>query len=242
MSSRAIALAALGAGVLYAMTAKGKARKVCPSNGAFAGLTYSELVVGGADSRDPLPLVIGFHGLGSRGSNVTNALKDLPGPARIIAPDGPLPYGKNRAWWTHRSVTPDQYALETDMRAAARQAKDFVDEAARCLPSVGKPIIVGHSQGGMMSAALASLYPSLGWYVAAESWLPSGLQNPNIGHIVFIHGTDDDTVPFARTRDMVASLDSPNVTWIEVPGGAHGFADSRPQILAVTQSDVEHAS
>ena len=90
----------------------------------------------------------------------------------------------------------------------------------------------------MLSAALASMYPSTGLHVAAASWLPTGLQNPNIGNTVFIHGTEDKTVPFARTRDMVAALDSPNVIWVEVPGN-HGFKNSKAALLQVTQGAVE---
>jgi predicted esterase len=238
----AIVLAALGLAAVYVLAEdKSKSKKKCPSNRTFNGLPYSELVVGGADPSKPLPLIIGFHGLGGLGKHVIGMLKSLPGPARIIAPDGFLPYGKagDRAWWAHRSVTPDQDALEADMRVAAKRAKAFIDEAARCFPTVGKPIIVGHSQGGMMAAALASMYPNLGWSVASGAWLPSGLQNRNIGRIIFIHGAGDSTVPFARTREMVASLDSPNVIWLEVSDGAHGFEPLRPQMFAATQAIIK---
>lgn len=232
---------ALGAGVVYLATKDDTPpKKKCRTDGTFADIPYTELVVGGADPSEPLPLVIAFHGRGSKGSIIANALKDLPGPARIIAPNGVIPFGKkgHRQWWDHRSTTQDQYALETDMRSATTKVKAFVDEARRCLPTIGKPILVGHSQGGMVVASLASMYPKMGWHVAAASWLPSGLQNPNIGHVEFIHGTEDVTVPFARTRDMVAALDSSNVIWVEVPGN-HGFNNSKPELLRATQADIE---
>jgi len=222
-----------GAGVLAFSRRKPskKVEKSCPplsqEGGTFAGFSYIEYVTGGADPNSRLPLIVYFHSLGSEPRGLAKNLQDLPLRARVVMPRGNDTWGKGPAWWSMRSKTEDQHALALAMNYTARQMTNFIREIARCRPTLGKPVIVGHSQGGMMTYAVAAAAPGLvRAAVPASGWLPTELWPKKLPPTVALHGTRDVTVAYGRTKNFLERAIEAGlpIQFIPIEGAGHGLS------------------
>lgn len=195
--------------------AKAKAKpKDCPAGpGTFRGIQFDELVTGGADPNDTLPMVVAFHGRGAAPRYMRPLIEKLDEPARVIIPRGTEPLGKNWMWWKTRSKG-DQAELTENMTRGAAQLGPWVRDIARCRPTKGRPIVAGHSQGGMMSLGIAATQPErIHAAVAGSAWLPKGMWRSDMAPAHLVHGEDDDVVDFERTVDMVEDVTAKGNDW-----------------------------
>jgi len=210
---------------------KGKKKRTdCPdpTGGTLEGITYQEIVTGGADPNATLPMVIAFHGLGGAPKHMRPIVEKLETKARVIIPQGIEPRGPNYAWWQEKSIG-DQAVLTEGMARASAKLAPFVKALVECRPTQGKPIIAGQSQGGMVALLMASTQPQLiDRAIAGSAWLPKGMWRSGMAPALLIHGTKDNTVPFERTRDMVEELTTRGNDWeLEVIDG-HGHSFGGP--------------
>jgi phospholipase/carboxylesterase len=210
------------------------------TSGEIDGVFYEEIVTGGADPNEKLPMVIAFHGLGSTPGNVKPVISKLTSKARIILPRGFESQGKNFAWWKTRAAG-DQSALTNDMAKASARFKTFLKSIVLCRPTRGLPIVAGHSQGGMMALGLAATQQGLvDEAVVGSAWLPVGLWRSDMSDAFLVHGSTDEIVPYERTRDMVKSLGAKGNNWeLEtIQGHGHGLSGelSRTWLEAIDQS------
>lgn len=209
---------------------RGKSARACPAlqpgGGTLAGFDYLEFTTGGAKLTDSLPIVICFHGLGSKPETLVKFFDGIHQRARIVLPTGREKYGSGPAWWPLRSNTKDQDTLAAQMGSEGAAMAEFVEQANRCLGGVGKPVITGHSQGGMMTYATAAADPGVARAaVAVSGWLPTKLWPRSLPPTHAIHGTEDRTVKYARTEDFILRAQAAGlpIKWTPVPGKAHGF-------------------
>jgi phospholipase/carboxylesterase len=176
-----------------------------------AGIRFIEIVTGGATASEPLPLIVGIHGFGGSPDKFARAFAHMSTRARVILPYGFTPAGEGFAWWSSEWV--DEARFADDTRSAADRLAPMLDELARRRPTVGKPIVTGFSQGGMLSFTLAVLHPEslraafpVGGRLAEPLWptaWPAGKPTP-IVHA--FHGDADDVVPVAGARATVHRL------------------------------------
>ncbi len=182
------------------------------TQGEIAGVRYLEHLTGGARPEERVPMIVALHPMSGDPADLLELLRRYPRRARLILPYG-HPSGGMYLWYD--SVRDDVAAPlvtgEADRIAAVLSAL----VAAR--PTVGKPLVTGFSQGGIMTFALAvthpealaaafpisgllppSLYPS-----AAQS---SGPRPPTLPSIVAFHGASDLAVPTRGARDSIAEL------------------------------------
>lgn len=221
-----------GAGVLaFSRRKPSKKTRPCPplahEGGTFAGFDYIEYVTGGADPSSKLPLIVYFHSLGSEPRGLAKHLKDLPFRARVVMPRGNESWGSGPAWWSMRSKTEDQHGLAVVMNYTSRQMTNFIREISRCRPTVGKPVIAGHSQGGMMTFAVAAASPRLvKAAVPASGWLPVELWPKRMPPTVALHGTKDSVVSYSRTKDFLErAIDGGlPIQFIPIEGAGHGLS------------------
>jgi predicted esterase len=151
-------------------------------------------------------MIIRFHGYASAPGTLDSAGKSWAGSrsgqkVRVIVPEGrhPTASGYYR-WWTKRAATPDQRELAEQMLREALAFRDFLCQIQDCRPTVGQPVLIGHSQGGMMAYVLSTTSPDLlTGTVAASGWLPRALWNPKMAATLGLHGTQDTIVPYADT-------------------------------------------
>lgn len=184
-----------------------------------AGLAYREVILGGADPEDPLPMIVAIHGLGDHPDNFQHLLDGFPEPVRVILPRGldPVPEG-GFSWFPLRARDPDVDALSLGIRQAADRIAEGVRVLAKSRPTLGKPVVTGFSQGGMLTFTLAVQHPDVvGHAVVVGGWLPPPLlptspaeppkpPRPVFPPIVALHGTADAAVPFPPTQAAVEAL------------------------------------
>lgn len=232
------ALLLVAAGLLVASRKRKKSKPLepCPvlnpTGGQVAGFDYIEFTTGGAGPNEQLPLIVFFHSLSSNPEGLSKHIKELPAKARIVMPYGHVGKRKYPKWWELRAGTTEQDQLAQQMQYASAQMIPFIKLISRCRPTVGRPIIVGHSQGGMMTLAVSATAPDLvRAAVSASGWLPQSLWPTRLPTTVNIHGTNDRTVDYDRTADFVARARDAGVdiTITPIDGHGHGLSGGLKQ-------------
>ena len=164
-------------------------------------------VTGGAAATDRLPMVIAIHGLGDRPESFAGLFRGYPGKLRVIIPRAPTPYGRGGTWF--RLEKPPSAGMVADMRVSADALAALITQAQTQHPTQGKPIVTGFSQGGMLSYAMAVLYPdAIRGAVPIAGLLPKALW-PKAGPIAPIralHGAADDRVPYSAAEALTIHL------------------------------------
>lgn len=178
----------------------------------LAGVRYVELVTGDAAATDELPMVIAIHGLGDRPENFAGLLQGLTTPARVILPAGLKPSDDGFSWFDIRARSRDVEALAKGIGDASDTLATFIDTVSAERPTLGKPIVTGFSQGGMLSFAIAAGHPeSVSAAFPVSGWLPPPLW-PEAGPkgaptpVVALHGDADNAVLIEPTRLAVDRL------------------------------------
>lgn len=177
-----------------------------------ARLDYIELVTGGAGTDERLPLIVAIHGLGSKPEHFKRVLVDFPKKARVILPRAPKPWRNGYAWFTARIRNSNPQMLADGIARAADQVAEFIRFLALEKPTVGKPILCGFSQGGMISFAVAVRHPELirlaipiSGVLPRPLWPSSGGAR-SVLPIRALHGVQDALVLIEPTRETVAHL------------------------------------
>lgn len=178
--------------------------------GEAAGLGYVEVVLGEADLDASLPMVLMLHGRGDRPRVPGGPFACVPIPMRIIMPRGPDVLGPGYTWLSVRVAEGKTDEISTQLERRADQLAALLAEVAATRPTLGRPIVTGFSQGGLLTFALAVRHPGL---VASAfplaGWLPPPLwpsSAEGLPTMRAVHGTRDETIPVAPTRDAVGYL------------------------------------
>jgi phospholipase/carboxylesterase len=180
----------------------------------IAGVRYLEHMTGGARPEERVPMIVALHPMGGDPVDFLPLLRNLRRRARIVLPYG-HPSGGMYVWFD--SVSDDVAApvvtRETDRLAAALAA------LVTARPTVGKPIVTGFSQGGIMTFALAVTHPeALAAAFPISGSLPpslypsAGLRAEQLPTIVAFHGAADLAVPTQSARTSIAELEQAGYT------------------------------
>ncbi len=181
--------------------------KVKTGEGELDGVRYIEHVTKNADPNAKLPMLVVFHSLWAKPKG-SASFGMLP-PTRVIRPYGPFEKNGNYSWFTTRSKG-DPQELVDGMRETSQIVKPFLRDIVLCRPTVGRPVVTGSSQGGMMSYLMASTAPSfVKGAVSVAGRLPKPLWNKNMAPAVGIHGTRDKTVSYEQDREFAEAMDFP---------------------------------
>jgi len=176
-------------------------------------LHYLEIVLGDAQPDDPLPMIVAIHGLGDDPENFGHLLETFQEPARLILPRGLDPRDAGGwSWFPLRARDPDVAALATSIDRAGDEIAKGIEVLVVERPTLGKPVVTGFSQGGMLSFAIAVDHPELvsaalpvgGWL--PPPLLPTGSAPADAPTIVAFHGTDDTAVRHEPTMQSIAQL------------------------------------
>jgi phospholipase/carboxylesterase len=168
------------------------------------------MTTGRVAASTPAPLIVALHGLGDRPESFLGVLDGFAEDARIVAPHSNTPYSTGFAWFPPGNGTSDVGAPA--LEESATRVATFIDEIARARPTLGKPIVIGFSQGGALAFTIATHHAaSIGAAIPMGGWLPPSLvpasaPPPNSPPIVALHGTADLRVPFGTTQTAVERL------------------------------------
>ena len=199
----------------------------------LAGFCYEQVVVNAAPDNTDLPLIVAMHWMRSTPAEFQQHLKGLRQPARVILLQGPYPQPEGFSFF---ATSPKNYYRlpagekqewlleETDKLAR------FLVEIAERYPASSKPVLIGASQGGDLSYAVAVRHPAtislaiplLG--ILDERIMPQAA--PGAVPIHAFHGTDDPVVAVADARTYVAALKRSGyaATLQEYPGLSHDIS------------------
>lgn len=176
-------------------------RAVRPASAAVAAappVTYVELLVGGARAGDRLPMIVAVHGRGATPESFGVFFRSFPMPARVILPRAPEPLGEGFTWFAVRAADGETRALAAGVARAADRVAATLDLAVERFPTAGKPVVLGFSQGGMISYAVAVRHPTR---IAAALPIGGFLPDPLVPDgrralppIVGFHGQADEVV------------------------------------------------
>lgn len=194
-----------------------------PSNedrtSSSAPLVNFSFTTGGASPDAPLPWIVALHGLGDRPEAFSSLLRDLPFQAHVHVPRAPLAHGGGYDWFGVRVSSGDIQRLSEAIRAAALRVVRLIEVLAEDPRHVGKPMVTGFSQGGMLSFALgvhhskhiSASFPIAGW-LPPPLW-PSTPVDPSPGGddaanliISALHGGADEVVPSSPTLAAILHL------------------------------------
>jgi phospholipase/carboxylesterase len=217
--------------------------------GSASGLSFLEHVYGAApDAR--LPMVVLIHGMGDRPrvgwpEVLGSTLKQ---PVRYILPQAPRPYGSGFSWFDYEiHGVNEPRSLANGIAGACEQLARAIAVLRDHRPTVGRAIVSGFSQGGMLSFALALRHPEL---VAAAQPISGTLPEPlwptarphdaNLPSIRALHGMNDTIVPIDGPRRLVARLRELgyDATLEEFPATAHEISPGMALRLTQTVGDA----
>lgn len=184
-----------------------------PAPNATPLLEYLEVLTGDAKAEDTLPMVIAVHGLGDKPPRLRRMFDDFHSPARIILPRGPTKYSSGFSWF--RTVIRNGTVVEVDLEQTSESAKRIAELAyalAREKPTVGKPIITGFSQGGVLSFMVALFHPDciamaipMSGMIRYRAWPDKGFEVPGKTRpkVIALHGKQDRLVPYGDAKGTV---------------------------------------
>ncbi len=182
------------------------------SQGEIAGVRYLELMTGGARTDEPVPMIVALHPMAGDPADFVQLFRRYRRRTRLILPYG-HPSGGRYIWYdsVREDVSAPLVTREADRVAAA------LDALVAARPTVGKPLVTGFSQGGIMTFALAVTHPE----VLSAAFPISGLLPPSLypsaalssapraatlPPVVAFHGASDLAVPTQGARASIAEL------------------------------------
>ena len=206
------------------------------SNGDVS-LGYVVKYSSNAGRSDTLPMLVALHGNGDTAKHFyETALDQINVPARIILIKGPLSHGTGNAWpWR-----PDDFAHY------GKPISEAIEMLTYKYPTVGKPVLLGFSGGGMMAYYQAVKYGDTYSYIFPVSGELSNelLDDKSFrkGAKVFAyHGNSDNLVSISGGRKAVKILqeDGIAVQLTEFGGGHLGiFTDAKSDITHTVEQKL----
>jgi phospholipase/carboxylesterase len=182
------------------------------THGELAGMRYLEHMTGGAQPDERVPMIVALHPMGGDPADFLPLLLRYHRRARLILPYG-HPSGGMYIWYDfgRDDVAGTLVTAEAERIAAALAA------LVAALPTVGKPLVTGFSQGGIMAFALAVTHPeALAAAFPISGVLPpplypsaalsSGPRPATLPPVVAFHGGSDLAVPTEGARTSIAEL------------------------------------
>jgi phospholipase/carboxylesterase len=215
--------------------------------GVAHDLSYFEIILGDADFDDALPLVVLLHGRGDRPRIPGGPFRGVPTPMRLVIPRGPIRLGAGFAWVLSSVTQGKPDLLASSLRRRAHHLAALIETLSRTLPTLGRPVVAGFSQGAVLAFSLALHRPDVvGRAFPIAGWVPPELmpmfpvaQELRVP-IRAVHGTDDPVIPIAPTREVVAVLRMLEweVEFLEFEGVGHVVS---PEMNATFEAWLEQA-
>lgn len=178
------------------------------TRGEIAGVRYLEHMTGGARPDERVPMIVALHPMGGDPVDYLPVLRRYRGRARLILPYG-HPSGGMYIWYD--SVR-DDVAAPMVTREADRLA-NALDALVAVRPTVGKPLVTGFSQGGIMTFALAVTHPEalaaafpIGGLLPTSLYPAAAVSSVELPPIKAFHGASDLAVPIQSARASISEL------------------------------------
>lgn len=175
---------------------------------------FRELVVvtpPGTAATAVLPLVVLLHGRGSDPSRFREFFRDYNQPARFVYLEAPVDEGDGRGWFSFRGKSSEE--LVTELRNLAQRIADQIETLRARYPSALAPVLVGFSQGGMLTWVVALEHEGIirrAVVVGGTLWdafVPTEAPQYPLPPIFVLHGEADPVIPVERGLRNVEHLE-----------------------------------
>lgn len=167
------------------------------------------LVVAPAEAAPDIPIVLALHGRGDRADAFARLAEQVRVPMRFIVCEAPMPWGARggRRWFDMSA--PD---LPAQLTARVDDLVTLAEKVAKRWPEAPKPMLLGFSQGAMLSLqAIAQRPAPFAGAIALSGALltPDGHPKSAVSLPVFLTaGSRDRVVKPERARDAAAALEA----------------------------------
>ncbi|WP_268796931.1 alpha/beta hydrolase [Pseudomonas huanghezhanensis] len=183
------------------------------------------------------PLVIFLHGYGSDERDLFDIKEDLPADYTYLSVRAPLDVdGGGYKWFSQDTDAADYEGVTRDVDASTALLTQFIEQASKKYGAKpDKVVLIGFSQGAMMSYQIGLQHPELVRGIAPLSGkilsaLKARLKTDDFkGLKVFIgHGTADTRVAYTGATDAKGVLDNLNLApeFHAYPGLGHSINGS----------------
>jgi phospholipase/carboxylesterase len=169
-------------------------------------LHYRLVVPGGGEDSASLPLVLALHGRGSDSNDLAELAPMIDGGYRFIFPDAPFAFEPTPGIRYGFSWFDGWPARKNSIAGARELLLAFITELIARYPTpAGQIVLIGFSQGGMMSLDVGFRVepPIAGVAVMSgalfEDDMPDFALGPQMP-VLIVHGTDDDVIPVSAAR------------------------------------------
>lgn len=151
------------------------------------------------------PLVVALHGRGDTPESFSDTFHAYPTRATFVFLRGPRSYGEGSSWFElHPTMTEAELAREVS------SARDAVHTRIAAIARGRRYAVVGFSQGGFLSFALAARYPDeVACALPIAGTLPEPLHprpGSRLPDVFAFHGERDTRVPAQSARAAVAAF------------------------------------
>jgi phospholipase/carboxylesterase len=213
---------------------------VLARRGRHEDIHYLEVVFGGASFEDALPIVFVLHGRGGRAQLPGGPFEQLSHPVRVIVPQAPDRLGQGWEWVPVSVGSGLVDRLSATLFQVSSRVASLIRTLWRERPTVGRPIVTGFSQGGLLTYALALHHDDVvGHAFPLSTWLPPPLEplyrREDLAYppIRSMHGQNDPVIPVEPTRALVERLRARgfDVELHEFPGVAHELNDAMNELF-----------
>ena len=163
-------------------------------------LNYIEFTTAGALPTQTLPLIVALHGYGDNPQNFARMWRKFPGPARFIVFQAPQVKGPGFSWFrVKRPLTLSQPEITHQIIDAALRITQQTKRLMKTKPTVGRPIVTGFSQGGILSLTIGLLHGDVFSAAVPLAVLPTHPPRPTtpIAPMTAFHGQADTVVPWS---------------------------------------------
>jgi phospholipase/carboxylesterase len=181
--------------------------------GAFEDIHYIEVVIGAATFDDPMPIVFVLHGRGGVAMLPGGPFIGLTHAIRVIVPQAPGRLGSGWEWLPVSVGSGLVDRLASSLFQVSSRLAAMIRAVSRERPTIGRAIVTGFSQGGLVTYALALHHDDVVSHAfPLSTWLPPPLEPlyrrddlvyPTIRSM---HGSADPVIPVAPTRELVDRL------------------------------------
>ncbi len=200
-------------------------------DGQLEEITFLEYVFGDVDPSEPLPLLVVLHGFGDQPQEPSGPYRGLPGAFRVVLPRGPVAVGGGFAWMSVRVGEHRLGELSEQLDVQTERIARFLVALREARAVRGPTILVGFSQGAILTLSVATRHPDLvGLALPLAGWLPPLLRvdaAEGAPRVLWMHGTADERIPFELAREGSDDLRARgfDVTLMPYEGAGHVMND-----------------
>lgn len=194
--------------------------------------TLDSIVIRSGQSKAVSRKVVAIHGLGDSPEHFSMLFKERPLPADIVLPRASTRFGPGGSWFDVAIPVRDtpKHTLKKDVAQATQTLCQFISGPQFDRP----PVVTGFSQGGILTFSMAVTCPDKVHAAVPVSGLLAidTVQGTDLPPIVALHGTDDETVDYARGKESVRKLQQmgANAEFIEFQGISHSISPQMHQV------------